>query len=169
MSVLETPRLTLRELTLADAPFILALLNEPSWLRYIGDRGVRTLADAENYLRNGPLASYAAHGFGLWLVVRKGDAVPVGLCGLLKRVTLADVDLGFAFREEFHGQGYGAESAAAVIELARSTLRLPRLVALVSPENTASLRLLEKLGLVHERRLRLTAEAPEVLLLAINF
>lgn len=168
MLVLETPRLALRELTLADAAFILELVNEPLWLQFIGDRGVRTLADAEGYLRQGPLASYAQHGFGLWLVERKADGAPLGLCGLLKRETLPDVDLGFAFLGKFHGQGYAAESAAATLAHGRHKVGLQRVLAITSPGNVASIRLLEKLGLRFEKMFPLAPD-DEVKLFALNF
>ena len=168
MSVIETPRLALRQLTPDDAAFILALLNDPTWLRFIGDRGIRSLADARAYILNGPVASYTQHGFGLWLVSRKADAVPVGLCGLLKRDVLDDVDLGFAFLQPHQAQGYGEESAAATLVYARSILGLQRLVAVTSPDNAGSIRLLEKLGLCYEKMIRLAPAAEEIRLFAIN-
>ena len=155
MNILETPRLALRELTLADAPLILELVNEPLWLKFIGDRGVRSLADAEGYIRKAALASYAQHGFGLWLVQRKSDGASLGICGLIKRETFTDVDIGFAFLSRFHGQGYAAESAAATLDHARCQLGLKRIVAITSPDNTGSIRLLEKLGLRFERMLEM--------------
>jgi RimJ/RimL family protein N-acetyltransferase len=100
-----TERLELVHLTLEDAPFILELVNDPAWLRFIGDRGVRTLAQAEAYLQDGPLASYATHGFGLYLVRRKSDGAPLGMCGLLKRPSLPQPDIGFAYLPQFTGQG----------------------------------------------------------------
>lgn len=168
MIILETPRLALRRLTPADAAFILELLNEPAWLRFIGDRGVHSLADAEGYIRKGPLVSYAQHGFGLWLVRRKADEAALGICGLTKRDTLVDVDVGFAILHKFHGQGYASECAAATLDFARNALGLKRLVAITSPDNATSIRLLEKLGLRYERMIRLTPPN-EVKQFAINF
>ncbi|MBI2517206.1 MAG: GNAT family N-acetyltransferase [Opitutae bacterium] len=168
MSVFETSRLILRELTPADAAFVQELVNEPAWLQFIGDRGVRTLADAEGYIRKGPMASYAQHGFGLWCVARQADGVPLGMCGLLKRETLPDVDIGFAFLERFRGQGYAAESAGATLGHARHKLGLKRVLAITSPGNTASIRLLGKLGLRFEKMFELKPGDP-VRLFAIEF
>ncbi len=146
-TILETDRLVLREMVPDDAPFILTLLNDPSFIRNIGDRGVRTLADARRYITKGPLAGYAAQGFGLWLVERKDDRTPVGVCGLLKRDVLDDPDIGFAYLPEFQSKGFGFEAARAVLDHARDVLRLPRVLAIVSRDNVASARLLEKLGM----------------------
>ncbi|HEX6572171.1 MAG TPA: GNAT family N-acetyltransferase [Steroidobacteraceae bacterium] len=150
-SVLETARLRLRHVGDDDAPFILALLNDPGWLRYIGDRGVRTLEDARKYIAQGPRKMYAEHGFGLFLVERKDDGASLGLCGLIRRDTLPDVDIGFALAEEFRGHGYAHEAAAATLRYAREVHKLGRVVAIAMPENTASTRLLERLGLQFER------------------
>lgn len=152
MIVLETARLCLRRLTEDDAPFIFRLVNEPSWLRFIGDKGVRTLDDARRYLREGPLDMYARHGFGLYLVTtRKSDAVPLGMCGLIKRDELPDVDIGFAFVPESWGQGYAVEAANAVLAHAFTDFGLKRIVAITSLDNTASIRVLEKIGMRFER------------------
>lgn len=141
-----TERLTIRKLTLADAPFIFRLVNDPDFLEYIGDRGVRTLEDAEAYLRNGPFASYERHGHGLWGVALKETGELIGMSGLLKREQYADVDIGYAFLPEFRGGGYAFESALAVLEIAASVVALRRVIALVSPANAASIGLLKKLG-----------------------
>ena len=162
MTVFETNRLTVRRLTLDDAPFILELVNDPAWLRHIGDRGVHTVDDARGYLTKGPLASYERFGFGLFLVVRKEDQVSIGMCGLLKRDTLPDVDIGFAYLPPFTRQGYAFEAASATLAYGRSTLGLKRIVAICSPENAASIRLLEKLGLRFERPIRMAADAAEI-------
>jgi ribosomal-protein-alanine N-acetyltransferase len=150
MNVLETRRLVLRTISVDDAPFILELLNDPSFLQYIGDRGVRTLDNAREYICNGPLDSYRRFGFGLYLVQLKEDGAPIGICGLLKRDYLADVDLGFAFLPEYRGKGYGYESGVAVLEFGRDVLGLERIVAIAAPDNEASSRLLEKLGMRFE-------------------
>lgn len=150
-TVCETPRLRLRHVTDADAPFILELLNDPGWLRFIGDRGVRTLDDARGYIEQGPRRMYADHGFGLFLVERKDDGAPLGLCGLIRRDTLPDVDIGFALAERFRGHGYAYEAAAATLRHARDVVGLERVVAIAMPENVASTRLLERLGLRFER------------------
>jgi len=169
MTVFETSRLALSRLTPDDAAFILELVNDPAWLRFIGDRGVRTLDDARGYILKGPVASYEKHGFGLFLVKRKEDGAPIGMCGLLKRETLPDVDVGFAFLPQFTRQGYGYEAASASITYGRRVLGLKRIVAVCSPDNTASISLLEKLGLKYEKPVRLTPEADEISLYGVEF
>lgn len=161
-TILETDRLTLRLAELVDAAFILRLLNEPSFLRFIGDRKVRTLADAERYIGDRLIASYERNGFGLWIVERQGTPGPIGICGLVKRDTLPDADIGFAFLPEFWGHGYAAESAAGVKRYAFEVLKLPRLLAITNPDNVASIRIVESLGLLRDRALSLTAGEPEV-------
>lgn len=143
--VLSTPRLVIRELVHEDAPFIVQLLNDPAFLKYIGDRGVRTTEDARRYLDSGPRAMYAEFGFGLW-AVELADGTPIGICGLLKRPVLDDVDLGFAMLPEFRREGYAREAASAVIAHARDSLKLDRVVAIVDPANDGSARLLGNLG-----------------------
>jgi len=164
MEVLRTERLILRRLTLDDAEFVLELVNDPDWLRYIGDRGVRTLDDARAYLLGGPLAMYERFGFGLYCVALGESGVSIGICGLLKRDALEDVDIGFAMLPAFRTHGYAYEAAAATLEYAARELGLARVVAIVSPENEASMRLLGKLGLSLERMTRLTAAGKEVCL-----
>lgn len=160
--LIETQRLTLRRLAEDDADFILGLLNEPSFLQYIGDRGVRTPEDARAYIRNGPMASYARHGFGLLLVVRQEDGAPIGMCGLLKRDALDDVDVGFAFLPAHWSKGYAAEAAAAVLAHGRTTLALTRVVAITQADNLGSIRVLEKLGFTFERMIRMPGEMVEI-------
>jgi len=164
--ILDTERLALRELAEADADFIHGLLNEPSFLQYIGDRGVRTPEDARAYIRNGPMASYAANGFGLWLVVRKEDGAPLGMCGLLKREALDDVDLGFAYRPAFWRQGYAVEAGRAVLDLARDRFGLGRIVAITLEDNTGSIAVLQRLGFVFERLVQLPGDDTTLQLLA---
>ncbi|MFN8455927.1 MAG: GNAT family N-acetyltransferase [Anaerolineae bacterium] len=168
MKVCETERLNLRWISTDDAEFILGLLNEPSWLRFIGDRGVRTLEDARNYILNGPVAMYDRLGFGLYLVELKASGLPLGMCGLLKRDFLDDVDIGFAFRPPYWGQGYAYEAAAAVLAYGTETLGLPRLVAITSLDNHRSARLLEKLGLRFERLIRYPDGDEDIRLFAID-
>ncbi len=162
MTILETERLTLRRLCEADAAFILKLLNEPSFLQYIGDKGVRTLNDARSYILAGPMEMYARLGFGLYLVQAKADGCSMGICGLIKRDTLPDVDIGFAFLPEFWGNGYAYEAAAAALNYGRDALGFKRIVAITSPDNEASGRLLKKLGLQFERMIRLSEGAAEI-------
>jgi RimJ/RimL family protein N-acetyltransferase len=151
LKVLDTPRLALHRFAPADAPFVLALLNDPGWLRYIGDRGVRTEDAAREYLVGGPMAMYAREGFGLWKASLRDTGEPIGMAGLIKRPTLPDVDLGFAFLPAFRAHGYAREAARACIDYARDVLKLPRLVAIVSPDNADSLRLLRAVGFGYER------------------
>jgi RimJ/RimL family protein N-acetyltransferase len=159
---LETPRLTLRRLTLDDVDFVVRLLNEPSFLEYIGDRGVRNVDDARRYLRDGPFAMYQSHGFGLWHVANKTDGESIGMCGLLKRDTLPDVDLGYAYLPASWGRGFALEAAAATLRHAACKFGLMRVVAVVSPGNAASIRLLEKLGMRFERMHRMNPGEDEV-------
>ena len=158
---LTTDRLLLRELTTEDAPFILRLLNEPSFLYFIGDKGVRDLDGARQYIVNGPVASYQQNGFGLYLVTRKTDGASLGICGLLKRESLPDVDIGFAFLPEFWNKGYALESAFAVMNYGKDVLKLIRIVAITNKDNDPSARLLEKLGLRFERLIKLPNEQNE--------
>jgi RimJ/RimL family protein N-acetyltransferase len=164
--VLETERLVLRQLTASDAAFMLELVNEPAWIRNIGDRGVRTPEDAWNYMLNGPVGSYAQHGFGLYLVELRGSGVPLGICGLVKRDTLPDVDIGFAFLKRHWAHGYAFEAASAVLDHARKVLGLQRIVAITAPDNYGSIRVLEKIGLRFERSLQLPGHAGESRLFA---
>ncbi len=160
MIVVETERLLLSRLTAEDAPFILELLTQPSFLQYIGDRGVRDLDTARGYIEN-VSASYARFSFGLYRVTLKATGEPVGMCGLLKRDSLDDVDIGYAILERFWRHGYAYEAAAAMIDYGLNQLRLPRIVAITDPSNTASIRLLEKLGLRFDRMVHLPGHEGE--------
>jgi RimJ/RimL family protein N-acetyltransferase len=149
-TIAQTQRLRLRHFVTHDAAFIVELLNDPGWIRYIGNRNVRTLEDAQRYLAKGPIDMYARLGFGLYLVELVDTAVPVGMCGLIKRPTLDDVDIGFAFLPQFAGHGYAFEAATAVLAQAR-TLGLERIVAILTRDNERSRRLLDRLGFRYER------------------
>jgi len=162
MTVLETERLVLRRLSPNDAEFILDLLNQPSFLRYIGDKGVRNTEEAINYIQTGPVASYEQHGFGLWLVQLKESGAAIGICGLVKRETLPDVDIGFAFLPEYWSRGYALESAEAVMKYGKEKFGLQRIVAITSLENESSIKLLEKLGMKFERLIKLGDDQHEV-------
>ena len=162
--ILVTPRLVLREFTHGDDAFVLRLLNEPSWLRFIGDRGVRTLEDARRYLDDGPFRSYATNGFGLWCVEPRESGAPLGMCGLIRRDTLPDVDVGFAFLPEAWGRGYAMEAASAVLAHARDALGLRRVLAITDPENAASIRVLERIGMRREGTVRMPGETLDLLL-----
>lgn len=162
MIVLETERLSLRRLSANDAEFILELLNQPSFLRYIGDKGVRNTADAVRYIETGPQASYERFGFGLYRVELKESGILIGMCGLLKRDTLPDVDIGFAFLPDYWSKGYAFEAAAATMNYGRESLGLRRIVAITSLDNQASIKLLEKIGMTFEGLIKLTQDQPEV-------
>jgi RimJ/RimL family protein N-acetyltransferase len=166
MTVLETERLLLRPFTVDDAQFVVGLLNEPSFLRYIGDKKVRNLDDARQYILNGPVASYERNGFGLYLVERREPHAPIGMCGLLKRDELPEPDIGFAFLPAAWGQGFAFESAAAVLQDADERLRLQRILAITSLDNDASIKLLERLGFKFERILKLSSYQEPVKLFA---
>jgi len=161
LNILETERLTLRELSETDGAFILRLLNERSFLRFIGDKGIRNLDGALAYILNGPVASYEKNGFGLYLVQLKTNNTPIGICGLLKRESLADVDIGFAFVPEVWNHGYAFESANAVMIYGKDVLKLPRIVAITDKDNEASRKLLEKLGLFFDRMIDLSGKGDE--------
>ena len=169
LRVLETERLIVRKLASDDAEFILKLLNEPSFLRYIGDKGVRTTADAIQYIQTGPIASYERFGFGLYLVALKETGTSIGICGLIKRETLADIDVGFAFLPAFWSKGYAFEAAGAVVAYGRDALGIRRIVAITSPDNDGSIRVLEKLGLKFERMIRLSEDQGELKLFAPEY
>ena len=161
MLTLATTRLIIRELEIGDAPFILRLLNEPSFLQFIGDKGVRNLEDARQYILNGPIASYETNGFGLYLVALKPDETPIGMCGLLRRESLPDVDIGFAFLPEFWSAGYAFESAAAVMLYGKDVLKLARIIAITNKDNYASAKLLNKLGLRFDGMINLPGDRDE--------
>ena len=166
MKVLETERLTLRRLSIDDAEFILQLLTDPAFFKYVGDKGVRTVPDARDYILSGPVASYEQFGFGLYAVELKPDGDPIGMCGLLKRESLPDVDIGFALLPRYRSQGYAYEATAAVLAYAREQLGLGRIVAITVPHNAGSIRILEKIGLRFERMVRLSEDAEELQLFA---
>lgn len=162
MNVIETARLNLRRLTLDDAEFMRGLLNEPSFLANIGDKGVRTIEDARQFLLTGPLASYERNGFGHYMVELKASHTPIGTCGLINREFINEIDVGFAFLPAFWSQGYASEAASAVMAYGRTQLGLKRIVAVVSPGNTGSIRVLTKLGLRFAGPTQLAAGAEEI-------
>lgn len=146
MKILETKRLILREYNLEDADFIRRLVNEPSWIENIGDRNVKSLEDAKNYIKEKLIANYKKYGFGLWMVELK-DKTPIGMCGLVKRDPKEDPDIGFALLPEFWGKGYAAESSLGVLNYAKNNLKLKRILGVTIPKNTGSIKTLEKIGL----------------------
>ncbi len=154
-----TARLRLRRFTFDDAPFFVALLNDPDWIRFIGDKGVRNEADARAYMAKAYLSQYEKLGFGLYLVERIEDGVPIGMCGLIKRDGLDDVDIGFAFLREYRGSGYAFEAAQAAIVNGRDQWKVRRVVGIATPDNTDSIALLKKLGMQFERETKLKPDA----------
>jgi RimJ/RimL family protein N-acetyltransferase len=166
MIILESERLILRRFTTDDAGFILELLNEPSFIQNIGDRGVRNTSDAERYIETGPVASYARFGFGLYLVQLKESGESIGMCGLIRRDSLDDVDIGYAFLPKFWSNGYAVESASSVMTYARDVVGLKRIVAITDPDNQGSIRVLEKLGFKFEKMVRLSADDIDLKLFA---
>lgn len=168
MDILDTERLRLRTLTLDDAPFYLEVVNSPGFIEFIGDRGIRTEDEARKAIAEGPIAMQAALGHSLCMVERKKDGAPVGMCGLIKRDTLPDVDIGYAFLPQFFGQGYATEAAAGVLAYAR-TLGIRRLLAITSPGNIGSNAVLKKIGMHFEEMVYLTPEDTGTLLYAYDF
>jgi ribosomal-protein-alanine N-acetyltransferase len=168
VSIAETPRLRLRLLSLEDAPFILELYSDPDFVRNVGDRGVHSLDDARRYLESGLVASYAKYGFGLYLVELTSLGTPIGLCGLLRRDSHEDVEIGFAMLPGFRGQGYTVEAARAALDLGLNALGLTRIVAIAAPANFASAHILERLGMKYERRVFFTAGGGESSLFVLD-
>ena len=164
MNIPETERLTITEMLEADAAFMLELLNSPAWLKYIGDRGVRTLEDAERYILTRIMPSYRQNNFGFYLVKLKDDNASIGICGLVKRDGLDHVDIGFAFLPVYEGRGYGYESASAVMQYAKTTLKLDTIVAITTKDNLPSINLLKKLGLNFKQLVRLPGDEEELML-----
>lgn len=169
MIVMETERLILRQFSIEDARFILTLLNEPSFLRFIGDKKVRDIDGAQQYILNGPIASYKQNGFGLYLVERRDSGTPIGMCGLLKREELPDVDIGFAFLPAFWNQGFAFEAAAAVMKYEQQTSKLKRIVAITNPDNDPSIKLLQRLGFTFEDVITLSEGRDQVKLFARDY
>ncbi len=172
MNVGTTARLSLDWLTLGDAEFILKLVNDPQWLAFIGDKSVRTIEDARNYLRTGPLDMYDRLGFGLYRVSRRAlapqEEQPIGICGLVRRAGLDDVDLGFAFLPAGRGRGYALEAAQAALAHGFEDHGLRRIVAITLPHNRSACHLLDRLGMVPQGAVRVPADGPDKLLYAID-
>ncbi len=167
--ILNTERLEMRWLTPNDAPMMLAVWNDPAFVRHVGDRGVRTLEQARAAIEAGPVRLYTDYGYGPFRVTRREDGIDLGVCGLFRREGLDEPDIGFAVLPEFCGQGFGFEASVAVLDHARDALKLPCVTAIVSPQNNPSVGLLEKLGLLYERPVRLPGEDRDVSLYRIDF
>lgn len=155
MYQIDTERLRIRAFTFDDAAFVVAILNDPDWLRFIGDRNVRNLQDARRQIEEKYLASYERHGTGLMVVTLKSTGAAISMCGLIKRDGLDDVDIGFAFLPACRGQGYAHEAAQATLAYGRERFKLKRVVAITLPENTSSISLIEKIGLKFKSPVRM--------------
>ncbi|MBK9637535.1 MAG: GNAT family N-acetyltransferase [Bacteroidetes bacterium] len=169
MIITITERLLIRELSVSDSAFILELVNSPSWLKFIGDRGVKNLDDAKSYLKKGPLKSYDDNGFGLYWVGLRDSNTPIGMCGVIKRADFESPDIGFAFLPEYEGKGYGYESASAILDYCKTEFHIKKIVGITLEENTASIRLLEKLGLTFEKKFIYESTKEELLLYTLNY
>ncbi|MCG7588632.1 GNAT family N-acetyltransferase [Photobacterium sp. OFAV2-7] len=168
MIITETERLRIRQLTEDDAAFALKLYTSEPFLRFVGDKQLKTEADARQYLLDGPIKMYQAHGIGLYLVELKESDVPLGICGLIKRDSLDDVDLGYGFLPEYFGQGYGYESALAVMEYGQRELKMKKLVAITTADNQRCIKLLDKLGLQFVENIEEPEAAPALGLYAME-
>lgn len=164
MKTLETSRLIIDKITAGDAPFILAMLNDDDFINYVADRGVRTIEQAQAYISDKIAASYKEHGFGMAAVRLKSSGETIGMCGLVKRDSLRDIDLGYGFLPVGRGQGYAFEAAVAVMEWAKQDLALSRLAAIIHPENTASRNLASKIGMSLDSMIRVTPDDDETCL-----
>ncbi len=161
MQILQTERLIIRHINTNDAEFMLALLNDPAWIKNIGDRGVRTLEEAKGYILDRMVKSYEDYGYGLYVVELKKDQLPIGISGLVNRDTLEDIDIGFGFLQEYRGKGYAYEASAAVMDYAKK-LGIKRIVGITIKENKPSIKLLEKLGLRYEKTITLGDKKDDV-------
>ncbi len=168
-NVLETERLQLRRLTTDDAGFLIEVFNDPAFVRFVGDRNIRTVDQARDFIEKGPFESYRRHGFGHYVVIRKSDRRAVGICGFVKRDALDDADIGFSLLPEFRAQGYAFEAASALMAYGVDTLGLQRILAIASPDNSPSIRLLGKLGLAFERMVKLSEDGETLSLFATSF
>jgi RimJ/RimL family protein N-acetyltransferase len=167
--IAETQRLILDKVTLKDASFFIEIMNSPSWLTYIGNRNIYSERDAKEHLKNGILKSYTENGFGFYKVQLKEESNKIiGICGIIKRDQLDDVDIGFAFLPNYEKKGFGYESSRAILDLCYSKFNIHRLVAITLPSNLSSIRLLEKLGMVFEKKVNPFKEDEDLLLYAID-
>jgi RimJ/RimL family protein N-acetyltransferase len=154
MIIAETERLIISKVNLQDAPFFLELMNTPHWLKYIGDRNIKTEQDAEEHLKKGILKSYKDYGFGFYkLLLKEENNKIIGISGLVKREQLEDIDIGFGFLPEYEGKGFGYEAAVEIMNLAEHTLKFKRVLAITNPINKNSIKLLKKLGLTYKKNI----------------
>lgn len=167
MQITETPRLIISKITLKDSKFFLELVNTPHWLKYIGDRKIKTLNDAKTYLQNVTLKSYTNFGFGFYkLQLKEESNKTIGICGLVKREQLEDVEIGFALLPEYENKGFGHEASLAVLDVAKQVFNLKKITAITLPTNKSSINLLEKLGLSFEKNIKPFDDGEELLLFA---
>jgi len=164
MAIIETERLIVHKLGTADGSFIVELVNSPGWLEFIGDRSIKTIADAENYIVNGPMASYQKNGFGLYRLVLKPTGISIGMCGLIKRDTLEHPDIGFALLPSYTGKGYALEAASVILQYERETLGIKKIAAITLEKNHRSIQLLTKLGLLFEKKIQFADKEEELML-----
>lgn len=169
MKVIETERLVLRYMQTEDANFMLELLNEPDWIKYIGDRGIRTIDEAIKYIEDGPMTMYEEKGIGLYLVELKESDTPIGICGLIQRDFLKDVDLGFAIHSKYWGNGYACEAAQATLIYGNEVLGFQRIAGFTSLDNEKSASLLLKLGMIEEGNIKFASTSEDVRLFAIKY
>ncbi len=153
--ILETKRLILSKFSVKDAPFFYTLVNDPAWMRFIGDRNVKTIADAEKYLIDKIIPSYVKHGFGFYVVSSKEDNTPIGMSGLVDRNGLDHIDVGYAFLPQYRGKGYAYEATKAVLDYAKNILKIDPVVAITNEKNTKSIQLLKRLGLHYDKLIQL--------------
>ncbi|QDZ97877.1 N-acetyltransferase [Lysinibacillus fusiformis] len=168
MNILKTERLILRLQTTDDAPFILELVNDPSWIQFIGDLGVKTVEEAARYIENGAIRMYEQFGFCLYVVEKTEDQTLIGICGFVKRDNLEDVDIGFAFLPDYWGKGYAYEAASAVLAYGLDTLGFNRIVAITTQNNHASAKLLERIGLQFEKVIQFSNDSEELRLFSLD-
>lgn len=162
MTLIDTDRLSIRHIKVEDFNFIFRLLNDPSWIKYIGDKGIKTEDDAKNYIQTGPLQMYKNFGFGLYLVTLKETAVPIGLCGLIKRPSLENIDLGYAFLPDYTGKGYAFEATKAVLQYGKEKLTIDKIVAITTIDNFSSEKVLLKLGFTFDSLIKEKNDAEEL-------
>lgn len=164
-----TDKLLISPFTIEDAPFLFELMNSPSWLKFIGDRGIKTVNDAKDFIFNKHFVNYKENGFGSYKVTLIETGNPIGTCGFFKREGLQDVDLGFAFLPEYEGQGFAFESATTLLEIFQKNTDFKRVVAITLPENTKSIALLERLGFHEEKSIQLSTTDEELMLFGFNW
>lgn len=167
--ILQTERIDLYLTSLTDAPFTLKLLNSPTWLKFIGDRGVKNLEDAEKYIQDRIIGHYNENGFSTYLMRIRETNIPIGFCGLVNRAELDCPDIGFSVLPEFAGKGYTSEAAQLVLEYARDELMFNKISAITLEENLPSRRVIEKIGLTFVKTIRFNADDEELMLYELEF